>query len=70
MASKRALRRKSCAAKVRHPTKELADEALTLLKQKGRRAQIVRAYNCDFCGGWHLGHPRRRKRTRRKEFAA
>ena len=69
MSSKRALRRKGCEAKVRHMSRALAVEALALLQARRRSAATVRVYACRFCAGFHLGHPRRKKRTRRAEFA-
>lgn len=47
MASKRRVRRKSCAGKRRHETLEQA--------QKYEWDGMV-AYYCSFCGGYHTGH--------------
>lgn len=62
MASKRAKRRKSCEKKIRHETKEAANA------QRFLATHYVAAYPCSFCGGWHVGHPPQKKRTRRAEF--
>ena len=57
MASKRAVRRRSCQRKVRHETHAAAPQALRLLTlSKGFQGhQII--YRCAFCGGYHYGHP-------------
>lgn len=49
MASKRRIRRNACTGKRRFANK---DEAL---KGGGWRFK-QRAYKCEFCSGWHLGH--------------
>lgn len=56
MASKRAVRRKQCDGKVRHPTQAVAANARrALIKAKGWTGTI-NTYRCPFCGGWHIGH--------------
>ena len=56
MASKRAVHRKQCGNKVRHPTQtEAAGARRALIKQKGWTGTI-NTYRCPFCGGWHIGH--------------
>jgi hypothetical protein len=54
MASKRRLRRKSCAAKHRYPTLDAAlRDARDIGRKQGGR---LNAYGCHFCGGFHVGH--------------
>ncbi len=53
MASKRRLRRNACDGKKRHSNK---DEALTAYRNVRRRHGRMRAYQCKWCNGWHLGH--------------
>ncbi len=48
MASKRHLRRKACAGKIRHDTLEQAQA----MARNG-----TQPYRCPFCGGYHCGHP-------------
>lgn len=56
MASKRNLRRKSCEGKVRHQNKDGAIIAMKKLnKARGHQGQL-HAYQCPFCGQWHIGH--------------
>ena len=50
MASKRRLRRNSCASKRRFPDHDSAFAA------RWKWASVV--YHCEFCGGYHLGHNR------------
>jgi hypothetical protein len=56
MSSKRRLRKRMCQDKVRY-TREAAYEARHRLQMRG---EFVNAYKCDWCGGWHVGHPPRR----------
>jgi hypothetical protein len=57
MSSKRRVRRKQCAAKVRHATAESASIALVKLRRRpdfnGGRLGV---YRCRFCKGYHVGH--------------
>ena len=54
MSSKRAIRRKMCIRKKRHPDAAGAKRHAHLLFKKD--AQYMRPYKCKFCGGWHVGH--------------
>ncbi len=57
MASRRAQRRKACGHKVRHATEADALAALrALTKEKGFQGKML-TYRCQFCGGFHFGHP-------------
>ena len=53
MASKRNVRRKQCAGKIRHTTPQ---NAWATVKHTRGRLGVMRAYRCTFCGGWHVGH--------------
>ncbi len=53
MASKRRLRRKSCAGKIVHDRQDALYHA-HLLRQKG--GGYVAAYKCRFGNHWHVGH--------------
>jgi hypothetical protein len=57
MASKRKIRRRSCASKVRHKD---AIGALITLKRNKMRSGPMHVYACKFCGGFHIGHKRRK----------
>lgn len=47
--------RRSCRSKVRYATRR---DARSAARQFGRRVRDhLRAYGCDFCAGWHVGHP-------------
>ncbi len=71
MSPKRAIRRKACAGKVRHATESDAKIHLAKLVHKLRRVipektgidngGFVHAYPCPWCGGWHVGHPKKRR---------
>lgn len=56
MASKRHQRRKACSRKVRHGSPEAARTALHKLNQAKGYQGPMNAYQCQFCGGWHIGH--------------
>lgn len=60
MASKRRMRWKGCEKKVRHPTRGEALVAWRIAKSKWGGWLVV--YRCDFCAGYHVGHPPRRVR--------
>lgn len=64
MSSKRALRRRSCERKVRYKSKKDAKRAIYRTNKRKGWAGHVQAYMCQFCGGWHFGHPPKRKRSR------
>jgi hypothetical protein len=53
MASKRRLRRNACDGKKRHPDKPTALKVHWAVKRKHGK---MRAYQCRWCNGWHLGH--------------
>jgi hypothetical protein len=54
MASKRAIRRKSCEGKQKHKTYQDAKYHLRhLVKISGGSLGV---YNCKFCGSYHVGH--------------
>lgn len=48
---------RSCEGKVQHETREAADQAARVLRQRG---DVVRPYHCWYCGCWHVGHKRTR----------
>ena len=56
MASKRHVRRRECAGKVRHASKEAA---MTAIRRGGTRFEGCHAYYCTVCRAWHAGHPKR-----------
>jgi hypothetical protein len=63
MSSKRRLRRKGCAGKTRHETREAARAHLLEL----RRPWTLNVYPCRYCGGFHVGH---KPHGRRKDWRA
>lgn len=44
---------RSCLCKVRHVSRTEARKAAQLLRRGG---EVVSAYHCPFCEGWHVGH--------------
>ena len=71
MSSKRGLRRRSCAGKVRH-----ADRAAAMAAAKRMMSAStwwLVPYPCRLCAGWHVGHATARHRravNTRKRLAA
>jgi hypothetical protein len=57
MASKRALRRKSCARKKRYASYSDATRSIAGLYRQGKKDGMLLVYACQFCGGFHFGHP-------------
>jgi hypothetical protein len=55
------MRRPSCERKIRYDSRASA---------KAHAYGGVRPYPCGFCLGYHNGHKRRKKRTKRKDLAA
>jgi hypothetical protein len=58
MASKRALRKKSCEGKIRFATNDNAMKAAVSYMRKF--GGWMKPYRCRFCGHYHIGHPSRR----------
>lgn len=56
MGSKRAIRRKACAGKVRHVDRAAAEAAIYSLNRKKGWQGPMNAYRCARCGAWHIGH--------------
>lgn len=56
MASKRAIRRRACAGKVRHASADFARVALAKLFQRVGYTGHMNVYRCRFCNGYHIGH--------------
>lgn len=71
MSSKRRIRRKSCQVKTGYPTKEEAERRVKQLVwrdyQVGPQTCAIRAYRCDHCGQWHVGHAGHSATHRRHE---
>lgn len=62
MASKRRLRRKGCGRKIRYTSQAEALAGLkALTREKGHQGYLT-PYHCQFCNGYHFGHPPRRVR--------
>jgi hypothetical protein len=58
MASKRCLRRKSCESKKRFETMEIAIQMSgQRMRQTQGKSGTLHAYKCQFCSGYHMGHP-------------
>lgn len=51
------IRNRVCASKTAHASKAEAQQHLDELVRSGDRApELLRAYRCDFCRRWHVGH--------------
>lgn len=57
MASKRHLRRHQCERKEKHSKDEAFAIAVKMRRSKG---QTLDAYQCPFCGNWHVGRRNRK----------
>lgn len=60
MASKRGVRRKSCEGKRRYESRQEARWWLSRYTAERGYAGHMNVYRCQFCGGWHMGHAKRR----------
>jgi hypothetical protein len=61
MSSKRRLRRKKCTRKIKHDSEDAALAIIKKMRKTGTTKRL-RAYKCNFCGGWHVGQPNARIR--------
>jgi hypothetical protein len=53
----------SCLSKTRHATKRDAKRAIAIMYRRQNDAaghRRLQAYACGLCGGWHIGHDKRR----------
>lgn len=64
MSSKRHIRRSACLGKHRYDTAAAAREAMAGLHRRKGFQGHMQAYHCEFCGGFHFGHPAQPKRPR------
>jgi hypothetical protein len=55
VSSKRRIRRKQCAGKVRHPSRALAEFQRYELVQARLARGPLNVYRCRFCRGFHVG---------------
>jgi hypothetical protein len=68
------LRKKSCTRKKRYSSKAEAEEQR--MRYHGKEIHpllpdmtVYGVYECQFCGGWHVGHRRKFKRRLRRLMA-
>lgn len=54
------LKSRSCTSKRRYIEKRLAKRAARIMHKKS--GETLRAYKCDFCDVYHVGHPKGYKR--------
>lgn len=47
---------RSCAGKTQHGDKRTAKTAAANASRK--KGEVIQAYRCVFCNGWHIGHNR------------
>jgi hypothetical protein len=64
MASKRHIRNKRYNRACYGKDKLDMDKALWLARMKRKYSVFVRAYKCEFCGSWHIGHPTQSQRDK------
>lgn len=63
MASKRAIRRRACDGKRRYADAKEARGGVWNLRRSGKaEGAMLAVYRCQFCGGFHFGHPPARVR--------
>jgi len=62
VSSKRAMRRKACAGKQRFATEAEARSGIAAVHRGRGYVGLMVPYRCQFCGGFHFGHPPRRVR--------
>lgn len=46
----------SCEKKIRYTSKIKAENMIKAMKKRGQMCYGLQAYECNYCGGWHLGH--------------
>jgi hypothetical protein len=56
---------RSCSRKSRYKSRARAERAVQVMMVRGETG--LHAYKCDFCPGYHIGHPSRFKNEQRKE---
>lgn len=64
MSSKRRIRRSACLGKMRYTSQDDAQAAMNALHRKGYQGYMT-PYRCEFCSGYHFGHPPKGKAGRR-----
>jgi len=52
-------RKVMCGNKIPYLTERRANESLEQMKSRGKDVSRVRAYECPYCGYWHVGHSQR-----------
>lgn len=45
----------TCERKSRYPSLGLAEQAAR--RQRASSGEVIQAYSCSSCGGFHIGHP-------------
>ncbi len=54
----------SCDGKIQHATEGAAWRHITGINRRNPQGRL-HAYRCNFCGKWHVGHEKERRRDRR-----
>jgi hypothetical protein len=62
-AAKEKFRRNKCEKKCRYASIETAAFAIAGLRKAGDR-RALNVYRCEFCDGFHVGHPKTIKKSR------
>jgi len=68
VASKRRIRKRSCASKVRHETAAEAGGHIRDLRKRDKDGPHRQIYKCRFCGGYHVGRENRSQRQGRLQI--
>ncbi len=55
-------KKSSCVGKLRYESEEIARLAAKIVSTKNR--DYIQEYNCKYCKGWHIGHPKLFKRRK------
>lgn len=54
-------RNRECGEKVQYKTRREAEDGMWGYKRRTAAVRMT-VYRCDYCGFWHFGHARRRRR--------
>ena len=56
---------RECGTKQKHTKKSAEDHYWSLIRN-GAAKNLMVIYKCRFCGHWHIGHRKNRKRGRKR----
>jgi len=59
-------REKECGNKAKHSKTKAKAHRWSLIKSRGAHPASVQIYKCSFCGYWHVGHPPKNQKPKKK----